>query len=111
MAPKLAKLEGPAINCWPALMPMTTENGCLRIAPGSHHVGTVVSTSSEDCPGHRRVAKSPNQWLDGHMNAGDVCIFHRLTVHGSGPNTTTQPRIGYAVHYHRHDTTAFIANG
>lgn len=101
-------LDGPALNCWTALTPMRTENGCLRLVSRSHRDGTVASTASEVCTGHRRVQQMPESWVDAHMEPGDVCVFHRLTVHGSGPNQTAEPRVGYAVQYRRHDTHAIV---
>jgi len=101
-------LDGPALNCWTSLDSMSTANGCLRIVPGSHRAGTVESTASEDCPGHRRTATVPTEWIDVHMAPSDVCIFDRLTVHGSGPNDSAVPRVAYAVQFHRHDTRAFF---
>lgn len=101
-------LEGPALNCWTAFDAMSPANGCLRIVPGSHRTGTVASTASEDCPGHRRTAAVPTEWTEVIMEPGDVCVFDRLTVHGSGPNGSDRPRVAYAVQFHRHDTRAFF---
>lgn len=101
-------LDGPALNCWTAFDAMSPANGCLRIVPGSHRAGTVDSTASEDCPGHRRTATVPTEWTEVIMASGDVCVFDRLTVHGSGPNSSNEPRVAYAVQFHRHDTRAFF---
>lgn len=40
------------------------------------------------------------------MNAGDAIAFSRLTLHGSGPNTTKAARVAYAVRFHRNHVTA-----
>jgi 2-oxoglutarate-dependent dioxygenase len=37
------------------------------------------------------------------MRAGDAVAFTRWTVHGSGPNHTSEPRVAYALQYHRQD--------
>ena len=37
--------------------------------------------------------------------------FSRLTVHGSGPNSTPDPRVGYALQYHRNDVKALFEDG
>ena len=39
------------------------------------------------------------------MRAGDCVAFSRLTVHGSGPNQTSEPRVAYAIQYHRNDVS------
>jgi ectoine hydroxylase-related dioxygenase (phytanoyl-CoA dioxygenase family) len=44
------------------------------------------------------------------MKAGDCCVFSRLTVHGSGPNATDEPRVGYAVQFYRNDVRAVWDN-
>ncbi len=104
--------RGPArhigLNVWTALVPMTVANGCLQIVPQSHLAGTRASTASPDCPGHKMVTEEPSAWIDCLMEAGDAVIFDRLNVHGSGENRTTDPRVAYAVQWHRHDTEAFI---
>ncbi len=102
------RLDGPGaaigVNCWTALVPIREANGCLRIVPRSHVSGTVEAVASEECPGHRRTVATPTSWVDVEMEPGDTCIFHRLTVHGSGPNRTDQARVGYAVQFYHHDT-------
>jgi ectoine hydroxylase-related dioxygenase (phytanoyl-CoA dioxygenase family) len=104
------RFDGPALNCWLALVPMTSMNGCLRIVPGSHRGGTVASKPSELCKNHQQVAEEPTSWVDVLMEPGDAVIFDRLTVHGSGPNRTSQPRIAYAVQFHRNDTK-YLSDG
>ena len=45
----------------------------------------------------------PSDFLPIRMRAGDCVAFTRLTVHGSGPNRTQRPRVGYAMQYYRND--------
>lgn len=105
------RFDGPGLNCWLALVPCTPENGCLRLVSGSHRAGCVAWKESPQCPGHRTMAEQPTSWEDVAMEAGDCCIFDRMTVHGSGPNRTAAPRIGYAVQFHRDDTRAEFDGG
>ena len=100
------RFDGPGINIWFALMEMTPENGCLQIAPGTHLVGTLDSVESEDRDGHRTVAVEPSDFLPLRMMPGDAVAFTRLTLHGSGANSTDQARLGYAVQYFRDDVRA-----
>ncbi len=100
------RFDGPGINIWFALMEMKPENGCLQMAPGSHLRGTLDSVESEDRDGHRTVAIEPDDFLPLRMMPGDAVAFSRLTLHGSGANSTDQPRLGYAVQYHRDDVRA-----
>ena len=96
------------LNCWLALVPMQVANGALRVVPDTHRQGVVKWRDSAVNTGHREVAQDPNKWVDAVMQPGDICIFDRNTVHGSGPNVTDQPRVAYAVQFHRHDTEALI---
>ena len=100
------RFDGPGINIWIALMEMTPDNGCLQIAPCTHLEGTMDYIESEDKDGHRTVAVEPEAFLPLRMMPGDAVAFSRLTLHGSGANVTDQPRLGYAVQFHRDDVSA-----
>ncbi|MYE77626.1 MAG: phytanoyl-CoA dioxygenase family protein [Chloroflexi bacterium] len=100
------RFAGPGINIWFALVEMRPENGCLQIAPSTHLAGTLDSVESEDRDGHRTVAVEPQSFLPMRMMPGDAVAFTRLTLRGSGANSTDQPRLGYAVKYHRDDVRA-----
>ncbi len=100
------RFDGPGINIWFALMEMTPDNGCLQIAPGTHLQGTFDPVESEDKDGHRTVAVEPGTFLPLRMMPGDAVAFSRLTLHGSGANITDQPRLAYAVQFHRDDVRA-----
>ena len=100
------RFDGPGINIWFALGEMTPENGCLMIAPRTHLRGTLDSVESEDRDGHRAIRVEPEDFLHVRMMPGDAVAFTRLTLHGSGPNHTDAPRLGYAVQFHRDDVYA-----
>jgi len=100
--------DGPGLNCWFALVPCTVANGCLRLVSGTHRSGAVPWQDSAQCPGHRTLVEQPTAWDDVEMEAGDCCLFDRHSVHGSGPNRSADPRLGYAVQFHRSDTKAFF---
>ena len=95
-----------SINIWVALDDMTPENGCLQVMPGSHR-HQLDSRTSDDGDSHRQVDVDPLQCLPVRMRAGDAVAFSRWTVHGSGPNGTDQPRVAYALQYHRDDVRWF----
>jgi len=79
---------------WIPLHDCPVDLGPLRILEGSHRFGI------QD---HRRenlhVPEIPIQaaagdgWVAGPLNAGDVLIFHSLTVHGASPNLSDQLRL------------------
>jgi 2-oxoglutarate-dependent dioxygenase len=110
------KWSGPGIlgiNCWFALDDMAPENGCLNVAPRSHLAGTMPGVDYEPDPGekHRKVAADPASFIPIRMNPGDCIAFDRLTIHGSGPNMTANPRVAYAVQFHRNDVNATWPDG
>ena len=100
------RFDGPGINIWIAISPMTPENGCLQVVPKSHLSGTIQSIENPDGDGHQTIAGEVSRSLPVRMNAGDAIAFSRLTLHGSGPNTTDEARIAYAVQFHRDDVRA-----
>lgn len=91
-----------SMNIWVALGDMTPQNGCLQIVPGSH-AGQLDSRNSDDGDAHQQVDVDPITAVPIRMRAGDAVAFTRWTVHGSGPNTSDEPRVGYALQYHRDD--------
>ncbi len=96
------------INVWFALCPMTPENGCLQMCPRSQLRGTL--DAEKDDAGWQRTRIEPADFLPMRMRPGDAVAFSRLTVHGSGVNKTDQPRVAYAVQFHRDDATAIWDN-
>lgn len=99
------------INIWFALCDMTPENGCLQVVPRSHLRGTLSRQSGDASTGpvksdHADFLDAPQDFLPVRMRAGDAIAFSRITVHGSGPNNTFAPRLGYAVQFFRNDAMA-----
>lgn len=94
------------INIWFAFNEMTPENGCLQMCPRSHLRGTLEAVQSTDGDTHRMNKFEPADFLPLRMMPGDAVAFSRLTLHGSGPNSTSEPRVGYGVQFHRDDALA-----
>jgi 2-oxoglutarate-dependent dioxygenase len=92
-----------SINIWVALVDMTPENGCLQIIPRSHLAGQAKSHNSDDGDVHQQIDVNPIDCLPLRMRPGDAVAFTRWTIPGSGPNHTSQPRLAYALQYHRED--------
>jgi len=110
----------PAI--WLGLTAATVENGCLRVVPRSHRFGFVDHTSSPDVaplPGSTsppveswvrtygdelseritRIQPDSDSAFDLVMRPGMMSIHHPVTLHGSNPNLSTEPRIGLSASY------------
>jgi 2-oxoglutarate-dependent dioxygenase len=96
------------INIWFALTPMSPENGGLQVCPRSHLRGTLESEAVDG--GHRKTKIEPADFLPLRMRPGDAVAFSRLTVHGSGVNSTSGPRAAYALQFHRNDAMAIWDN-
>ncbi len=101
-------VEGQGINLWMALSPTSKTNGALQMLPRSHLNGEVASENAGDGDGHRKVSFEPKDFLILDMEPGDVAVFSRWTVHGSGSNDTAEHRVAYAVQFHSDDAVAEI---
>ena len=104
------RFDGPGLNMWFALTPMTEQNGCLKVVPRSHLHGTLPSHSPEQ-DGHKAILFEPESFVPMLMQPGDCVAFSRLAVHGSGPNTTPEHRVGYAVQFNRNDGSYSLDGG
>ena len=93
------------ITAWIALSDASLETGPMRFLPGSHKAplhehdntyhkdnllsrGQVIKTSIDET----KVLSAP-------LSAGEMSLHHVGIVHGSGPNTTNDRRIGMVLRY------------
>ncbi len=93
-----------------ALDPMTEENGCLEVIPGSHLLGleTVFVLSKEGFAPSTDAASPARAGRDADrrgratellpMPRGSVALVHGRTQHASGWNRSTGPRRSLIVH-------------
>lgn len=78
-----------------ALTDATPENGCIEVIPRSHTLG---KQDWGHIAGNEDKATSLNTAVDTKtaqhvpLKAGSALLFHSLTVHGSGPNKSPNPR-------------------
>merc|ERR1712166_1577823 len=78
-----------AISCLLALDDVTIQNGCLRILPGSHHLG---QAQGEEMSLADKIAEKSvhfdvqEEGMPVRMKAGDALIFHCHMVHRSMGN-------------------------
>lgn len=93
------------VTAWVALGPVTPQNGCMRVLPGSHrqpHLpqrdtfaeNNVLSRGQEIT-----VAVDEAQAVDLALQPGQLSLHHLWIVHGSNPNRSDIPRIGIAIRY------------
>jgi len=79
---------------WIPLHDCPVEVGPLRIVEGSHRFG-IQKHQRENLhvPEIQVDAIAGGGWIGGRVNAGDVLIFHSLTVHAAAPNISERMRI------------------
>lgn len=103
---KLAPME--ALTLWVAVDPSTTENGCLRVLPGSHHLALQEFVIRADVPNMLSSSMDTafiensletDKAVDLILAPGDISIHHSHLVHSSEPNTSSQRRCGVAASY------------
>lgn len=76
-----------------AIDPMTSDNGPLRVIPGSHRHGHLATD-----PATERFLPSNEAWFDAHdaidiaLEPGDVALFGPYLIHGSEPNRSERGR-------------------
>jgi ectoine hydroxylase-related dioxygenase (phytanoyl-CoA dioxygenase family) len=91
-------------TCWLALSDVTENAGAMRFVPGSHRWGLLGEGDfyETELDKQRDEIHLPNgeQWREvpAQLAPGAGSFHHRLTYHGSGPNTSGAPRRSFAIH-------------
>ncbi|RMH18047.1 MAG: phytanoyl-CoA dioxygenase [Acidobacteria bacterium] len=95
----------PAPSAWIALTPSTAENGCLRVVLGSHASDLLPHRETDDrnnLLNHGEVVEATideSRVRDVELAPGEMSLHHINAIHGSRPNRSATPRIGFAVSY------------
>jgi ectoine hydroxylase-related dioxygenase (phytanoyl-CoA dioxygenase family) len=97
----------PLATCtvWIAVDASTTENGCLRVIPGSHRSRRLARHRDNDAPGlalHLELEETEfdeSQAEDIVLAAGQVSLHDVYLYHGSEANRSEQPRRGLTLRY------------
>lgn len=99
----MSESEGAA--AWVALAPSTVENGALRVIPGSHLLGDVTHTETDDernmLMRHQEVTVDVNEADAKHLvlKPGEMSMHHTRIFHASAPNASDDRRIGLSIRY------------
>jgi ectoine hydroxylase-related dioxygenase (phytanoyl-CoA dioxygenase family) len=98
-------------TAWIALQDTDLTNGGMRTIVKSHRWGLLEGSNtfgSTDLDGLAATfgREHAGEWLDEPciMKAGQVSFHHALTLHGSGPNLTDEPRLALVAHMMSGDT-------
>jgi ectoine hydroxylase-related dioxygenase (phytanoyl-CoA dioxygenase family) len=95
----------PSVSAWIALTVSGPENGCMRVIPGSHKQGLLEHDNVQDPNmlnrrGERlQMDVDESQAVDVVLKPGEMSLHHTNIVHGSKPNTSDGPRIGFIVRF------------
>lgn len=92
-------------TAWVALSPSTSENGCMRVIPGSHTAEQISHTDTH----HESNMLSRGQVIDTEIDEGkavdivlkpgEMSLHHVRLIHGSEANRSEDRRIGFAIRY------------
>jgi non-heme Fe2+,alpha-ketoglutarate-dependent halogenase len=93
-------------SAWIALTDSGASNGCMRAIPGSHRrrLPHVNAVDGENLLSHgQRIVGDvdASHAVDLVLRAGEMSLHHIDVVHGSAPNRSGMPRLGFVVRYLR----------
>jgi non-haem Fe2+, alpha-ketoglutarate-dependent halogenase len=94
----------PSVSAWIALTPSDSANGCMRVIPKSHKRRLNHTKDTDEANLIERgdqVATVINEAeaLDVVLQPGEMSLHHSSIVHGSRPNTSGGPRVGFIVRF------------
>jgi non-heme Fe2+,alpha-ketoglutarate-dependent halogenase len=94
----------PSTSAWIALTTSHPSNGCMRVIPGSHKQGVLDHANASDDSnllfrGERVQTVDESLAVDVVLQPGEMSLHHSNLIHGSNPNTSDEPRIGFIVRF------------
>ncbi len=97
----------PLATCtvWIALDDSTTENGCLRVIPGSHRARRLCGhrvVDADDVTLNQELLEEeydPSSATEIVLEAGQMSLHDVYLLHGSEPNRSPRPRRGMTLRY------------
>ncbi|MBE7464742.1 MAG: phytanoyl-CoA dioxygenase family protein [Planctomycetes bacterium] len=93
------------VTIWLAIDPATTENGCMRVIPGTSRNGYSEYDPVAQPEKHvfgteiKRGRFNEAAAVDCVLRPNTCSFHHAKTIHGSNFNTSTQRRCGYTMRY------------
>jgi non-heme Fe2+,alpha-ketoglutarate-dependent halogenase len=114
--------SSPTLTAWIALTDSAPENGCVRVVAGSHHKPPLEHVRTEGRPDAmnrgeiERVDFDRERIVDVILREGEMSMHDSNIIHGSEPNRSARPRIGFNISYatpavERAHTPVVIARG
>jgi non-heme Fe2+,alpha-ketoglutarate-dependent halogenase len=92
-----------AVTVWLAIDDADTENACVRFIPGSHWLGHLTYTLTEndgaDVLNQVVDVRQLGAPFDNQLRAGEISLHSDLLVHGSEANSSARRRCGLTLRY------------
>jgi ectoine hydroxylase-related dioxygenase (phytanoyl-CoA dioxygenase family) len=93
-----------AVTVWLAIDDASVENACMRYIPGSHLLGHLTYTLSENDASNvlNQTVTGVDQLgtpVDVELQAGEISLHSDLLLHGSEANQSTRRRCGLTLRY------------
>lgn len=91
-------------SAWLAFTPSTRASGCMRMIPGSHgepmpHADTFDEKNLLSRGQEIAVEVDDDRAVDIELEPGQMSLHHVRVAHGSSPNASPLPRIGFVARY------------
>jgi ectoine hydroxylase-related dioxygenase (phytanoyl-CoA dioxygenase family) len=95
---------GDVVSAWVALSEATAENGCMQVVRGSHrarlpHRDVPERDNMIRLGKHAEAAIDPAAVTNVVLKAGEMSLHHNDLLHGSRPNASDRPRLGFVVRF------------
>ncbi len=93
------------VTAWIALSDSATENGAMRVVPGTHklaqvpHRDTFAANNLLSRGQEIAVEVDPDRAVTLELQPGEMSLHHVRLIHGSEPNPSGRRRIGFAIRY------------
>ena len=92
------------VSLWLAIDNSTSENGCMRVIPGTQQLNLQQLQARTDVAnvlgsGMDEALVDESKAIDLVLSAGDVSVHHPNIVHGSKANTSSKRRCGLTIRY------------
>lgn len=93
------------VTAWFALSQASLEAGCMRVLPGSHLGETLAHEDTYDGNNMLTRGQSIRAGIDEAkaismpLHAGEMSLHNYCLAHGSGPNLSSDRRIGVSMHF------------
>jgi non-heme Fe2+,alpha-ketoglutarate-dependent halogenase len=92
------------LSAWVSFNVANIESGCIHYIPGSHLEPDPVHVFKPEpanlaSDGRTIVGVDESLAVPALLAPGQVVFHHERVIHGSGPNNSDHPRIGFVIHY------------